>query len=64
MAKSASVVTLNAALVRERRANRRLRVVLEELRKQVQANRRDLDLQFTRLAQIQAELDELKRLPR
>jgi hypothetical protein len=48
-------------LKRERRKNRRLREVIDGLRGQIAANRRDLDLQFTRLAQLQAELDALKQ---
>jgi hypothetical protein len=28
----------------------------------IDKNRRDLDIQFTRLAQLQAELDEIKRI--
>ena len=48
-------------LMRERRKNRRLRAVIDDLRRQIAANRRDLDLQFTRLAQLQAELDALKQ---
>lgn len=48
-------------LRRERRKNRRLRDVIDGLRGQIAAHRRDLDLQFTRLAQLQAELDALKQ---
>jgi len=52
---------LKETLMRERRKNRRLRAVIDDLRRQIAANRRDLDLQFTRLAQLQAELDALKQ---
>jgi hypothetical protein len=52
------------SLRRERRKNRRLRAVIDSLSSQIAANRRDLDLQFTRLAQLQAELDALKQLVR
>ena len=48
-------------LRRERRKNRRLREVIDGLRRQIGEHRRDLDLQFTRLAQLQAELDGLKQ---
>jgi hypothetical protein len=48
-------------LRRERRKNRRLRGVIDGLRGQIAEHRRDLDLQFTRLAQLQAELDALKK---
>ena len=48
-------------LRRERRKNRRLREVIDGLRGQIAEHRRDLDLQFTRLAQLQAELDALKQ---
>ena len=57
---SPAVVTVKEALTRERRKNRRLRAVIDGLREQIAANRRDLDLQFTRLAQLQAEVDALK----
>jgi hypothetical protein len=59
MRKTSSVLTLKAALIRERRTNERLRTIIEELREQGCVNRRELDLQFTRLAQIQAQLDRL-----
>ena len=65
MARSRSVpLTLTKVkemLRRERRKNRRLREVIDDLRGQIAASRRDLDLQFTRLAQLQAELDALKQ---
>jgi hypothetical protein len=51
---------LRASLASERRKNRRMRELLDELREQVAQNRRDLDLQFTRLAQLQADIDRLK----
>jgi hypothetical protein len=53
--------TWDEALKRERRTNRRLRAVIHELREQGQMNRRDLDLQFARLAQLQVEVDSLKK---
>jgi len=49
--------TLKAALTRERRINRRLRALLDETTEQIRLLRRDLDLQFTRIAQLQAQLD-------
>jgi hypothetical protein len=55
-----TVVKVTEALTRERRKNRRLRAVIDALGEQIAANRRDLDLQFTRLAQLQAEVDTLK----
>jgi hypothetical protein len=51
--KSPSVNTLRIELRRERRTNRRLRVLIDDLKAQVRANRSDLDVQFTRLAQLQ-----------
>ena len=51
-------------LRRERRKNRRLREVIDGLRGHIAEHRRDLDLQFTRLAQLQAELDALKQSTR
>ena len=59
MRKTSSVLALKAALARERRTNERLRTIIEELREQGCVYRRELDLQFTRLAQIQAQLDRL-----
>jgi uncharacterized protein YigA (DUF484 family) len=56
----AAIPTLKTALARERRKNRRLRAIIDDLREQCRLNRHDLDLQFTRLAQLQAELDALK----
>jgi hypothetical protein len=49
--------TLKAALTRERRTNRRLRALLDETTEQIRLLRRDLDLQFTRIAQLQAQVD-------
>jgi hypothetical protein len=49
------------ALRRERRTNKRLRAVIDEVRAQVRQNCRDLDLQFARIAQLQAEIDLLKK---
>jgi uncharacterized protein YigA (DUF484 family) len=60
VSKTSSIPTLKTALTRERRKNRRLRAVIDDLLEQCRLNRRDLDLQFTRLAQLQAELDALK----
>ena len=56
----AAIPTLKTALARERRKNRRLRIIIDDLREQCRLNRHDLDLQFTRLAQLQAELDAVK----
>ncbi len=53
--------SLEDALRRERRTNRRLRVIIDEVRAELRQNRRDLDLQFARIAQLQVELDTLKR---
>jgi cell division septum initiation protein DivIVA len=54
------LIKVKDALTRERRKNRRLRAVIDALAERIAANRRDLDLQFTRLAQLQAEVDGLK----
>lgn len=51
---------LSAALKVERRKNRRLRKLIDDLHEQVLKNRHDLDVQFSRLSQIQAEVDILK----
>ena len=45
----------------ERRKNLRLRAVLDAVKESLADNRRDLDLQFKRIAQIQAEIDRLKQ---
>jgi hypothetical protein len=56
-----TVASLKAKLTRERRTNRRLRALIEKLRDDLSLTRRDVDLQFTRIAQLQAEVDLLKR---
>ena len=56
-----TLAKVKETLRRERRKNRRLREVIDGLRGQIAEHRRDLDLQFTRLAQLQAELDTLKQ---
>ncbi len=60
MAKKVSTHNMKVALARERRTNRRLRAIIDALTDESAHNRRDLDLQFARLAQLQAELDALK----
>ena len=55
--------TVRESLRRERRTNKRLRALIDEIRAQVRQNRRDLDLQFARIAQLQAEMDILKKTP-
>ena len=54
------VATLEKTIANERRTNRRVRALIAELQEQILATRRDLDVQFTRLAQLQAELDIMK----
>jgi hypothetical protein len=61
MAEVPKLKDLMAALRQERRASTRLRSVIEELESAVELNRRDLDLQFSRIAQLQLELDLLKK---
>jgi hypothetical protein len=53
--------TLQTALHKERRANKRLRAIISNLEAAVARNQRDLELQFSRIAQLQAEVDLLKR---
>jgi len=43
----------------ERRKALRLRFLIDQFHARIQQNRHDLDVQFTRLAQIQSELDLL-----
>jgi cell division septum initiation protein DivIVA len=57
---NSNLVALKAKLTRERRTNRRLRAVIEELREQLRQTRHDVDLHFQRFAQLQAEVDRLK----
>jgi uncharacterized protein YlxW (UPF0749 family) len=68
MAKVPTVPELKKALTRERRKNKRLRAVIDQLQEGIQevsegvvANKRELDVQLTRLAHLQAEVDLLKR---
>jgi hypothetical protein len=68
MAKAPTIPALKQALTRERRKNKRLRALIDELRsgihdvrEGVQANRHELDIQLTRLAHLQAEVDLIKR---
>jgi hypothetical protein len=56
----ASVLAIKSALVRERRTNKRLRALITELSEQVQANKRELNTQLVRVAQLQVEIDLLK----
>jgi hypothetical protein len=52
---------LRARLQKARRTNRRLRAIIDEFRVEVRAIRGDLEIQFRRIAQLQAELDTTKR---
>jgi hypothetical protein len=58
-----TVASLKTALTRERRKNRRLRALITLLQDDLAETRRAVDLQVIRLAQIQAEVDLLKRRP-
>ena len=51
---------MKIALKRERRTNRRLRVIIESLREEIRETRNRVDVSMTRIGQIQAELDRLK----
>ena len=46
----------------ERRKSLRLRSLIDQFNARLKENRHDLDVQFTRLAQIQAEVDGLKEV--
>jgi uncharacterized coiled-coil protein SlyX len=68
MAKAPTVPELKEALTQERRKNKRLRAVIDavhegirEVSERVIANKRELDIQLTRLGHLQAEVDLLKR---
>jgi len=68
MAKVPTIPQLKEALTRERRKNKRLRLVIDQLQEGIRevsegviANRRELDIQLTRLGHLQAEVDLLKR---
>ena len=60
MARHAGVPSRDGAPFRERRKNKRLRVLVDELCSGIRANQQELTIQFTRLAQLQAELDMAK----
>jgi len=57
-----TLASLRLALQRERRTSQRLRRVIEDVEHAIADNRRDLDLQFSRIAQLQAEVDRLKKV--
>ncbi len=59
-----SVLMLDSALRRERRCNRRLRLLLEALEEGMRLHQRELDIQRVRIAQLQAQLDVMKSSPR
>jgi hypothetical protein len=68
MAKVPTVSELKEALTQERRKNKRLRAVIDAVQEGIRdvsegvvANKRELDIQLTRLAHLQAEVDLLKR---
>jgi hypothetical protein len=43
------------------RSNLRLRAMIDEMREQIAQNRRDLSVQFRRIADLQADVDVLKK---
>jgi hypothetical protein len=55
-----SNVSAIAQLTRERRANRRLRSLIEQVEAELLMLRREQHLQLARMAQMQVELDTLK----
>lgn len=55
-----SPVAVSAALVRERRKNKRLRTIIETLQRDIRENCHTLNVQIVRVGQLQAELDRLK----
>jgi hypothetical protein len=59
--RAVAVDELRTKLRKERRTNKRLRALIDEFRTQLAAIRADLDVQFHRIAQLQAELDATKR---
>jgi hypothetical protein len=48
-------------VARLRRTNLRLRALLDEMKTQIAENRRDLNIQFKRIAQLQAQVDALHK---
>lgn len=56
-----TLTSLRSALYRERRTSVHLRTVITHLERSIAQNSRDLQLQFTRIAQLQAEVDRLKK---
>ncbi len=55
-----SVTVLKTKLSRERRTNRRLRALIDEMRGELDRSRHEIDVQAKRLGQLQAEVDVLK----
>jgi hypothetical protein len=51
----------HAEVARLRRTNLRLRALLDEMKTQIADNRRDLNIQFKRIAQLQAQVDALRK---
>jgi hypothetical protein len=49
------------AVAQLQRSNLRLRAMIDELREQIAQNRRDLSVQFRRIADLQADVDVLKK---
>lgn len=45
----------------ERRRSLRLRALIDEFRANITSNQRELEFQFQRIAQLEAELDRLKQ---
>jgi chromosome condensin MukBEF ATPase and DNA-binding subunit MukB len=48
-------------VARLRRTNLRLRALIDEMKTQLAENRHDLDIQFRRIAQLQEQVDALRK---
>ena len=62
MSKTVTGLTAKSALTRERRTNRRLRALIDNLHTDIRSLRLICEMNLTRLGQVQAEVDQLKTL--
>ena len=48
-------------VARLQRSNTRLRIMIDEMKEQITQNQRELNVQFKRIADLQADVDLLKK---
>ena len=61
MKRPTPLAALKATVARLKASNRQLQTIVDTMQAETHQNRRDLQLQFVRLAQIQTDVDALKR---